>query len=87
MNRLNFAFSKKYSFIPAQTSYGLMKGFVNMKAAIKGKKDLLMSRVPMNLRLAKLSSYEKTMVMMFVMFFVTVQYLGNFVLIQKNTRD
>lgn len=76
MNKVRSLFSTKYSFIPSSNSYTLIKKWKNIKIGLKQKKDLWMSKIPISLRIYKLSSYEKSMIMATLMFTASVKYLG-----------
>lgn len=72
---MNGIFSRTFSFVPQPSSYSLIRKVKQMKSLIEAKKELFLSKIPMNLRMASLSPYEQIMFAAIIVFFLTVKFL------------
>lgn len=76
MTNFRSNFTKKYSFIPASNAYGPLRVYQQLKTKSSSIKENLKSRLPMNLRLSKITNLEKSFISIALIFWASVEYLG-----------
>lgn len=86
-NNFRSGFTRKYSFVPAPSSYRPLAHLSNLRLSLQAHRQALVAKMPMNLRLMKVSAYEKTMLMAVLMFWASVEYLGTVFPTQRDIRD
>jgi hypothetical protein len=86
-NNFRSGFTRKYSFVPPGSSYRPFKQLLALRLSLQSSRQRLLGKMPMNLRLMRVSAYEKTMFMAILMFWASVEYLGTLFPMQRDTRD
>lgn len=71
-NNIKDSFNKKYSFIPPPQSYSMLRKYNVAKKGIIDWKTQLLGKIPIPFRLMKATQFEKSIVTMSIMFWITV---------------
>lgn len=79
-NNLRNLFSKRYSFISSPTAYGPLRQYRVLKNRYYTAKEAFKLKLPMNMRIFKVTNAEKSMFTMLILFWASVEYLGSLIL-------